>query len=88
MIPIQLPKEQKDQIIRLVQSYFEEERSETIGGLAAEQLIDFMITQLGPYLYNKAIDDARKMLTQRMVQIDDDLYTLEQPVMHARGDKR
>jgi uncharacterized protein (DUF2164 family) len=77
---IKLPKEQKTEIIRNIQSYFEEERSEILGELGADQLIDFMIKELGPYIYNKAVDDARKLISEKMNQIDDDLYTLEQPI--------
>lgn len=61
-IPIKLPREDKAEIIHHVQSYFKEERSETIGELAAEQFIDFMIQELGPYIYNKALVDARSFI--------------------------
>ncbi|MED5017341.1 DUF2164 domain-containing protein [Paenibacillus chibensis] len=80
MIPIKLPKEQKAEIVDRVQGYFEDERSESIGQLGAEQLIDFMIIELGPYIYNKAIEDARAFITEKMAQIDDDLYALEKPL--------
>ncbi|MEC0370594.1 DUF2164 domain-containing protein [Paenibacillus chibensis] len=80
MIPIKLPKEQKLEIASRVQGYFEDERSESIGQLGAEQLIDFMISELGPYIYNKAIEDARAFITEKMAQIDDDLYALEKPL--------
>jgi uncharacterized protein (DUF2164 family) len=77
---IKLPKEQKTEIIRNIQSYFEEERSEILGELGADQLIDFMIKELGPYIYNKAVDDSRKLISEKMNQIDDELYTLEKPI--------
>jgi uncharacterized protein (DUF2164 family) len=84
MIPIKLPKEQKEQILANLQSYFELERSETLGNLAAEQLIDFMIQQLGPYLYNKAIEDARQMLLEKMAGLEEELYSLQKPILHKR----
>lgn len=84
VIPIKLPKEEKDAIVNRVQNYFEEERSETIGALAAEQLIDFMIQELGPYMYNKAIADTRQVITEKIAQIEDELYSLEQPVLPNR----
>lgn len=77
---IKLPKEQKAEIINNIQAYFEEERSESIGELGADQLIDFMIQELGPHIYNKAIEDSRKLITEKMNQIDDELYTLEKPI--------
>jgi uncharacterized protein (DUF2164 family) len=83
--PIKLPKEEKAQLIRSVQHYFAEERSEELGELGAGQLIDFMISELGPYMYNKAIADARAAVQQKMAQIDDELYALERPVQRRRG---
>lgn len=84
MLSIKLPKEQKEEIVRSVQAYFEEERSESIGQLAAEQLIDLMISELEPYIYNKAIEDTRMMITGKMAQIDDELYALEKPLRNRR----
>ncbi|MDQ0088537.1 uncharacterized protein (DUF2164 family) [Paenibacillus anaericanus] len=80
VMSIKLPKEQKAEIINNIQAYFEEERSESIGELGADQLIDFMIQELGPHMYNKAIEDSRKLITEKMNQIDDELYTLEKPI--------
>ncbi|QMV44838.1 DUF2164 domain-containing protein [Cohnella cholangitidis] len=80
MISLKLPKEEKDVIVRNVQAYFEEERSETIGALGAEQFIDFMIKELGPHIYNKAIADVRSIIHEKNNQLDDELYTLEKPI--------
>jgi uncharacterized protein (DUF2164 family) len=84
IISIKLPKEEKDEILKSVQTYFEEERSETIGALGAEQLIDFMIKELGPYIYNKALTDARAIVNEKNNQIDDELYTLEKPINNRK----
>lgn len=84
MIPIKLSKEQKDEIITRLQTFYEEERSESIGNLAAEQLIDFMLKEIGPYVYNKAISDARLMISEKTAQIEDELYAMEKPVNRWR----
>lgn len=81
--PIKLPKEEKAEMIKNVKAYFEDERSETIGDLGAEQFIDFMIKELGPYIYNKGVADARALLHEKMAQMEDELYTLEKPI-HGR----
>ncbi|WP_308858173.1 DUF2164 domain-containing protein [Paenibacillus sp. R14(2021)] len=81
---IKLPREQKEALIRSLQTYFEEERSETIGELGAETLIDFMIGELGPYMYNQALADARKLIQEKMAQIDDELYAIEKPIRTIR----
>lgn len=71
--------EQKTEIMGLIQNFFEEERSETIGNLAAEQLLDFICKQIGPHIYNIAVFDARRLINDRLGQIDEDLFTLERP---------
>ena len=42
MKPSKFPKEQRDLLIGLVQEYFETERGETLGHLAAEGVLDFL----------------------------------------------
>lgn len=80
MIPIRLPKEQKDEIVDRLKVFFEEERSESIGDLAAEQIIDFMMKELSPYVYNRAISDVRIMINEKFSQIEDELYAMEKPI--------
>lgn len=84
MIPIKIPKEQKANLISNVQKYFAEDRSEEISDLGAELIIDFMIKELSPYIYNKAIADVRQLMNEKMSQIDDELYSLEKPINNLR----
>lgn len=85
MLPIKIPAEQKELIISNLRAFFEEERSESIGRLAAEQLIDYMLNELSPYIYNQAIKDARVMLMERMATLEDELYSLEKPLTRTRN---
>ncbi|WP_341805060.1 DUF2164 domain-containing protein [Paenibacillus turpanensis] len=78
---LKMPKEQKELLVEKVQAYFEQERSEPIGQLAAEQLLDFMLQEIGPHVYNKAIADARQLLMERMASIEDELYSMEKPLV-------
>lgn len=81
---IKLSKEEKAELVERVRAYFEEERSETIGELAAGQLIDFMLLQLSPYAYNRAIADVRALLGDAFGRLDDELYALERPTGSRR----
>ena len=76
-IPVKLPREDKERIAHSVIAYFEQERSESIGQLGAEQLVEFMLKELAPYVYNKAISDARLLLNEKLSQIEDELYAME-----------
>lgn len=85
MMGMKFPREQKDEMIGRIQRYFELERSETIGTVAADQLLDFMIRELGPFVYNQAIQDARKTVAERMQSMEDELYALEKSLNGGRG---
>lgn len=77
MNTLKLTKEQQDDAIRTIQSYFEEERGEELGDLAAWGVLDLFMTQLAPYIYNQAISDARTTTNQRMASLEEDLFALE-----------
>ncbi|OWA33607.1 hypothetical protein B9G55_19830 [Saccharibacillus sp. O16] len=80
MIPVKLPKEQKDELIADLQNFFYEERGEEIGTIAAENLLDHMLNRLAPHLYNQAIRDARSAVNEKVLQIEEELYALERPI--------
>ncbi|MEK4348173.1 DUF2164 domain-containing protein [Paenibacillus sp. FSL P4-0184] len=84
MQPIKIQREHKLQITSSIQDYFETELSSEIGQLASENLLDFMLKELSPYIYNQALADARKVIEQKMISIEEELYALEQPLTSDR----
>lgn len=81
MLPIKIQREQKLEIIASIQDYFQTERSEVIGDLAAENLLDFMLKELAPYTYNQALADVRQVIEQKMSSLEDEMYALEKPIL-------
>ncbi|MBC6975918.1 DUF2164 domain-containing protein [Bacillus sp. Xin] len=77
MMNIKMPNEKKDELVEQIQQFFEEEDLDTIGRFQAERLIEEMIKLIGPYAYNQAIGDARKLITDKLSNIEEDLYVLE-----------
>ncbi|CAI8868553.1 MULTISPECIES: DUF2164 domain-containing protein [Bacillus] len=77
MMNVKIPNEKKDELVEQIQKFFEEEDLDTIGRFQAERLIEEMIRLLGPYAYNQAIGDARKLITDKLSNIEEDLYVLE-----------
>jgi uncharacterized protein (DUF2164 family) len=63
-----------------LQHYFREERDEEIGDLAAEFLLDFMLRQIGPFVYNQAVHDVQAVLNQRLAALDEDQLALQMPI--------
>lgn len=81
---IQFPKERKDQLIGRIQQYFADERSEDIGNLGAENFLDFITKEIGPYYYNQALRDAQSAVDQSMTAIEEDLLSLQRPISDSR----
>lgn len=77
---LKISREQKMQIISLIQQYFRDERDEEIGNLAAELLMDFICKQISPYIYNQAINDVQSIVSQRTTSLEEDIYTMKMPI--------
>ncbi len=77
---MKLTKEQREALVSEIQYYYEVERSETMGELAATDILEFMLKTIGPHVYNQALEDARKMLNDRFAAVEDELYA-----MHKRA---
>ncbi|CVK19371.1 MULTISPECIES: DUF2164 domain-containing protein [Sporomusa] len=73
MKPLQLTKEQQKESIEAIKSYYFNEREEEITELAATLLLDFIVKNIGPHIYNQALTDAHSFMGEKI----DELFTLE-----------
>jgi uncharacterized protein (DUF2164 family) len=81
---IKLPREQKLEIAVKIQNYLNTEFSEEIGLLPTEIFLDFILKEISPYIYNQAIKDARSIIEQRIILLDEDICALEVPLPVAK----
>ncbi|AWC29201.1 DUF2164 domain-containing protein [Bacillus cytotoxicus] len=77
MMNVKISNERKGQLVANIQRFFEEEDLEEIGRFQAERLIEEMVKLIGPYAYNQGIEDARKLIVDKLTNIEEDLYALE-----------
>ncbi|NEW06612.1 DUF2164 domain-containing protein [Paenibacillus sp. SYP-B3998] len=77
MIPLKLPKDEKEMMIEDLQSHLEMDHNLTLGRLAIEQMIDYMLQQLAVPIYNQALDEVRKTVVEKMVSLEEDIYALQ-----------
>ncbi|WP_242967510.1 DUF2164 domain-containing protein [Herbinix hemicellulosilytica] len=56
--------------------FFETERDEKLGIIGSEMILDFFLVSLGPVIYNKALDDAKRWFDKRFEDIEADYYSL------------
>jgi len=85
MAIIKFSKEEKDQIIPLIQKYLKEELDVDIGSFDAEFLLDFFSKEIGGYMYNRALTDVHALLDRQLETITESIYGLEKPVPFFKG---
>jgi uncharacterized protein (DUF2164 family) len=74
---IELSKEKRTQVVTSIQRYFEKNMEEKIGNITADALLDFLLQELGPIVYNKAVADVQKHLQARVMDVDMEVYEEE-----------
>lgn len=62
-----------------LQQYFLEEWDTEVGDLKADLLLDFLLEEIGPVVYNAAIADAQAYLRDRVADLEGALYAPEFP---------
>jgi uncharacterized protein (DUF2164 family) len=76
MVKLEFDKQQRTTAASSLKRYFEE-NLEPIGDLPAGLLLNFFLEEIGPVIYNQAITDAQARLTQRVVDLNGELYADE-----------
>ena len=76
MVTFELTKQQRTDAIASMQRYFEE-NLEPIGDMPAGLLLNFFLEEIGPVIYNQAISDAQTRLTQRVADLNGELFADE-----------
>ena len=63
---IELTREVREVLIESLKKYFWNEREEEINNLGAELLLDYIVNNIGPHIYNKAIEDSYAYMYERI----------------------
>lgn len=74
---IDFPDEAKKQAVASIRRYFDENLDQDIGDLKAELVLDFVLREIAPTVYNQAIDDAKRYIGDRVIEIDSALFAPE-----------
>ena len=67
---IELPKEARKEAIASIERWFQEERGERVGNIAAGALLAFLLEEIGPSIYNRAVADVQERLAARVSELD------------------
>jgi len=76
-VTIELSERARKDAIASLQQYFRENMPEELGNLPAVNLLNFILEEIGPAIYNKAVTDAQQRLQARVMELDSELYVDE-----------
>lgn len=71
-----LSKEKRKSSIEEIITFFHQTRNEEIGVIAAEDILDFFLQNIGPDIYNKGVEDSKKLLKTQFENLEVDLDLL------------
>jgi uncharacterized protein (DUF2164 family) len=73
-VAIKLEKETQKQAIDSIQRYFDLNMEERIGNLQAAALLDFLLEEIGPSIYNQAVRDTQERMQLRVQELDIEVH--------------
>ncbi|MFE4106230.1 DUF2164 domain-containing protein [Almyronema epifaneia] len=79
-VHIKLSKAQRDQLLSAIQAHFATELDEEISYFKAKSLLTFFVAELGPYIYNQAVQDAHQFVQAKLSELEPTLYEPESTV--------
>jgi uncharacterized protein (DUF2164 family) len=71
-----LPKEKRKSSIDEIITFFKQERGEALGIIAAEDILDFFLQDIGTEIYNKGVEDSKELLKKQFEDLEIDLDLL------------
>lgn len=85
---IELDKDVRKQAITSIERYFAENMEERIGNVAAGALLGFLLEEIGPSIYNRAVADVQERLQTRIAELDIEVHEDEFGYWAKRDRKR
>ena len=81
---LSLPDCTRKQAIAALQEYFRDNLDDEIGDLKAGLMLDFVLSEIGPSVYNQAIADARTFFEERTSDLGAICYYDEFPTSRGK----
>ncbi|MEI7762791.1 MAG: DUF2164 domain-containing protein [Comamonadaceae bacterium] len=71
---IEISKEARKEAIASIERYFAENMEDKVGNIAAGALLGFILEEIGPVIYNKAVTDVQERLQSRIMEVDIEIH--------------
>lgn len=69
-----LSDDRRNQLLLGLEGFYLEQFDEELSRFRAEQLLDFLLSSLGPPIYNQAVQDARAFMQRKLDELDGEVY--------------
>ena len=76
---IRLADDRRARLLRSMRAFFEDELDVELGDLRAARILDFFVKELGPPVYNQAIQDSRAFLTEKLELLEAEFFEPDDP---------
>lgn len=76
-MPITLPDGARTEATASIQRFFDRELDQDIGNLQADLVLDFVLAEIGPSVYNQALRDAQARMLDAVTDLDVSLAETE-----------
>jgi len=87
-MPLTLDDERRDDALQALQAYAEEAFDDPLSMFAATGLLDFILAEIGPAIYNQGVADAQRYVQERAMEMDLNVYEEEFPATRRRKPSR
>jgi uncharacterized protein (DUF2164 family) len=82
---VAIEPDDREDAIRRLRVYFERDRDEPIGELAANLLLDFIAEEIAPYFFNEGVREAQRSVARHVDSLDVDLDAARRMPPTGRG---
>jgi len=73
-VPMTLSDDRRHQLVLGLEGFYLEQFDEELSRFRAEQILDFLLSSLGPPIYNQAVQDARAFMQRKLDELDGEVY--------------
>jgi uncharacterized protein (DUF2164 family) len=81
---VRLTDDRRQRVLRSMKRFFSETLDQELSDFSAERILDYFVQQLGPPVYNQAIQDARAFVQEKLEDLEGEFYEPESPAGGAR----
>ncbi len=74
---LKLDADRRARILSDLRGFWLTEFDEELSAFRAEQLLDFLLSTIGPHVYNQAVQDARAFMQRKLDDLDVEVHEIE-----------